>query len=50
MIVQLSKYTDDRARYMHMNNMMTTLPKDPDISEVPLEERPQLLSLCCNWL
>ena len=42
-IVQLSKYTDDRARYMHMNNMMTALTTDQDISEIPLEERPQVL-------
>ena len=42
-IVQLSKYTDDRARYFYMNNMMSVLTTDPDISEIPPGERPQVL-------
>ena len=42
-VVQLSKYTDDRARYLHINKMMTVQTNDSDISEVPLEERPQVI-------
>ena len=42
-IIQLSKYTDDRARYLHMTNMITALTKDPDLSEIHIQTRPQVL-------
>ena len=42
-IVQLSKYTDDRARYLHMTHMLTALSTDPDLSEIDLPARPQVL-------
>ena len=41
-IVQLSKYTDKKARYFNMTNMIA-LSTDPDLFEVHPQERPQLL-------
>ena len=41
-IVQLSKQTDDRARYLNMKALIAALGMDPDLSQIPLT-RPQLL-------
>ena len=42
-IVQLSKNTDDKARYLYMTNLITALQKDPDLSQIPQLIRPQVI-------
>ena len=42
-IVQLRKGTNDRDKYVHMNNMLTALATDPDLSEIHAEARPQVI-------
>ena len=42
-IIQLSKYTDDRARYLSMNNVVVALNNDPDLSEISSDTRPQVI-------
>ena len=42
-IIQVSKYTDEMARYLHMTNMLSALSKDPDLSEIHIQSRPQVL-------
>ena len=34
-IVQLSKQTDDRARYLNMKALIEALDMDPDLSQIP---------------
>ena len=41
-IVQLSKHTHDRARYLKVNDLVTALSMDPDLSQIPTHTRPQL--------
>ena len=42
-IVQLSKRTDRKARYIHINSLIEALHTDPDLCQVSPELRPQLL-------
>ena len=40
-LASLPPYTDERARYLHMTNMLSTLSKDPDLSEIHIQSRPK---------
>lgn len=42
-IVQLSRHTDERARYLDMNNLINALQNDPDLSLISPHIRPQVL-------
>ena len=42
-LASLPPYTDERARYLHMTNMLSALSKDPDLSEIHIQSRPQVL-------
>ena len=42
-IIQLSKHTHDKARYLDMNNLVTAMENDPDLSQIPPHLRPQVL-------
>lgn len=42
-IVQLTKHTAKRARYLYMNDLVAALNMDPDLSRIPQRTRPQLL-------
>ena len=46
-IVQLSKHTDERARHLDMNTLITALHNDPDLSQIPLHVRPHVLQTLC---
>lgn len=41
-IVQPSKHTDEKARYLHMNNFIAAINNDPDLSQIPQHLRPQI--------
>ena len=48
-IIQLSRHTNEQARYQDMNHLLIALQNDPDLSLVPLEIQPQVLpSLCLH--
>ena len=42
-IVQLNKHTDNRARYLNLNALVTALSVDPDLSQISTHTRPQML-------
>ena len=42
-IVQLSNYSDEKAKFVHMTNMITAINNDPDMSEITPALRPQIL-------
>ena len=42
-IVQLSRHTEDRARYLDINNLIIALHNDPDLSQIQTQIRPQVL-------
>ena len=42
-IVQLSYYSDEKAKYVHMTNMITAINNDANMSEITPALRPQIL-------